>query len=349
MIKNLTELREGAPVVHIDHGVGRYLGLITLEVDNQQAEFLMLQYAEDAKLYVPVANLHLIARYTGADDALAPLHRLGSETWQKAKRKAAEQVRDVAAELLDIYARRAAREGFAFKDPQADYATFSAGFPFEETPDQQSAIEAVVADMLAPRPMDRLVCGDVGFGKTEVAMRAAFVAVHSGKQVAVLVPTTLLAQQHYNSFRDRFADWPVSVEVMSRFKSAKEVENAARLLAEGKIDILIGTHKLLQEDVKFANLGLVVIDEEHRFGVRQKEQLKALRSEVDILTLTATPIPRTLNMAVSGMRDLSIIATPPARRLSVRTFVMEQQNAVIRKRCSANCCAAARCTTCTTK
>ncbi len=331
MIKNLTELREGAPVVHIDHGVGRYLGLITLEVDNQQAEFLMLQYAEDAKLYVPVANLHLIARYTGADDALAPLHRLGSETWQKAKRKAAEQVRDVAAELLDIYARRAAREGFAFKDPQADYATFSAGFPFEETPDQQSAIEAVVADMLAPRPMDRLVCGDVGFGKTEVAMRAAFVAVHSGKQVAVLVPTTLLAQQHYNSFRDRFADWPVSVEVMSRFKSAKEVENAARLLAEGKIDILIGTHKLLQEDVKFANLGLVVIDEEHRFGVRQKEQLKALRSEVDILTLTATPIPRTLNMAVSGMRDLSIIATPPARRLSVRTFVMEQQNAVIKE------------------
>ncbi|WP_121409943.1 transcription-repair coupling factor, partial [Pseudomonas aeruginosa] len=223
------------------------------------------------------------------------------------------------------------REGFAFKDPQADYATFSAGFPFEETPDQQSAIEAVVADMLAPRPMDRLVCGDVGFGKTEVAMRAAFVAVHSGKQVAVLVPTTLLAQQHYNSFRDRFADWPVSVEVMSRFKSAKEVENAARLLAEGKIDILIGTHKLLQEDVKFANLGLVVIDEEHRFGVRQKEQLKALRSEVDILTLTATPIPRTLNMAVSGMRDLSIIATPPARRLSVRTFVMEQQNAVIKE------------------
>ncbi|MBO8386231.1 transcription-repair coupling factor, partial [Pseudomonas aeruginosa] len=246
-------------------------------------------------------------------------------------RKAAEHVRDVAAELLDIYARRAAREGFAFKDPQADYATFSAGFPFEETPDQQSAIEAVVADMLAPRPMDRLVCGDVGFGKTEVAMRAAFVAVHSGKQVAVLVPTTLLAQQHYNSFRDRFADWPVSVEVMSRFKSAKEVENAARLLAEGKIDILIGTHKLLQEDVKFANLGLVVIDEEHRFGVRQKEQLKALRSEVDILTLTATPIPRTLNMAVSGMRDLSIIATPPARRLSVRTFVMEQQNAVIKE------------------
>jgi transcription-repair coupling factor (superfamily II helicase) len=331
VIKNLAELREGAPVVHIDHGVGRYLGLITLEIDGQVAEFLALQYAEEAKLYVPVASLHLIARYTGSDDALAPLHRLGSEAWQKAKRKAAEQVRDVAAELLDIYARRAAREGYAFKDPTVDYATFSAGFPFEETPDQQSAIEAVLADMLAPKPMDRLVCGDVGFGKTEVAMRAAFVAVHSGKQVAVLVPTTLLAQQHYNSFRDRFADWPVTVEVMSRFKSAKEVEGAAQQLAEGKIDIIIGTHKLLQDDVRFKNLGLAIIDEEHRFGVRQKEQLKSLRSEVDILTLTATPIPRTLNMAVAGMRDLSIIATPPARRLSVRTFVMERQNTAIKE------------------
>ncbi|WP_375741648.1 transcription-repair coupling factor [Pseudomonas boanensis] len=331
VIKNLAELREGAPVVHIDHGVGRYLGLITLEIEGQAAEFLALQYAEDAKLYVPVASLHLIARYTGSDDALAPLHRLGSETWQKAKRKAAEQVRDVAAELLDIYARRAAREGFAFTDPKADYATFAAGFPFEETPDQQTAIEAVVADMLAPKPMDRLVCGDVGFGKTEVAMRAAFVAVHSGRQVAVLVPTTLLAQQHYNSFRDRFADWPVTVEVMSRFKSAKEVDGAVQQLAEGKVDIVIGTHKLLQGDVKFKNLGLVIIDEEHRFGVRQKEQLKALRSEVDILTLTATPIPRTLNMAVAGMRDLSIIATPPARRLSVRTFVMERQQPVVKE------------------
>ncbi|HBZ92954.1 MAG TPA: transcription-repair coupling factor, partial [Pseudomonas sp.] len=307
VIKNLTELREGAPVVHIDHGVGRYLGLVTMEFDGQAAEFLALQYADDAKLYVPVASLHLIARYSGSDDALAPLHRLGSEVWQKAKRKAAEQVRDVAAELLDIYARRAAREGFAFQDPAVDYATFSAGFPFEETPDQQTAIDAVRADMLAGKPMDRLVCGDVGFGKTEVAMRAAFIAVHSGKQVAVLVPTTLLAQQHYNSFRDRFADWPVKVEVMSRFKSAKEVEGAVQQLAEGKVDIVIGTHKLLQDDVKFHNLGLVIIDEEHRFGVRQKEQLKALRSEVDILTLTATPIPRTLNMAVAGMRDLSII------------------------------------------
>ncbi|PVZ20432.1 MULTISPECIES: transcription-repair coupling factor [unclassified Pseudomonas] len=331
VIKNLTELREGAPVVHIDHGVGRYLGLATLEIDNQAAEFLTLAYADDAKLYVPVANLHLIARYTGSDDALAPLHKLGSEAWQKAKRKAAEQVRDVAAELLDIYARRAARKGHAFADPALDYQTFSAGFAFEETPDQYSAIEAVRADMLAPKPMDRLVCGDVGFGKTEVAMRAAFIAVHSGRQVAVLVPTTLLAQQHYNSFRDRFADWPVRVEVMSRFKSAKEVDAAVAELAEGKIDIVIGTHKLLSEDVKFKQLGLAIIDEEHRFGVRQKEQLKALRSEVDILTLTATPIPRTLNMAMSGMRDLSIIATPPARRLSVRTFVMEQNKSTIKE------------------
>ncbi|MFZ3155126.1 transcription-repair coupling factor, partial [Pseudomonas sp.] len=331
VIKNLTELREGAPVVHIDHGVGRYLGLVTMEFDGQAAEFLALMYAEEAKLYVPVASLHLIARYTGSDDALAPLHRLGSEIWQKAKRKAAEQVRDVAAELLDIYARRAAREGYAFADPKADYATFSAGFPFEETPDQQAAIEAVYNDMLTAKPMDRLVCGDVGFGKTEVAMRAAFIAVHGGKQVAVLVPTTLLAQQHYNSFRDRFADWPVKVEVMSRFKSAREVSEAMQQLAEGKVDIVIGTHKLLQDDVKFNNLGLVIIDEEHRFGVRQKEQLKTLRSEVDILTLTATPIPRTLNMAVAGMRDLSIIATPPARRLSVRTFVMEQNNPTIKE------------------
>nr|WP_272890859.1 transcription-repair coupling factor [Stutzerimonas sp. S1] len=331
VIKNLTELREGAPVVHIDHGVGRYQGLVTLEIEGQAQEFLLLQYADEAKLYVPVASLHLIARYTGSDDALAPLHKLGSETWQKAKRKAAEQVRDVAAELLDIYARRAARQGYAFKDPQVDYETFAAGFPFEETPDQQTAIDAVREDLLSTKPMDRLVCGDVGFGKTEVAMRAAFIAVHGGKQVAVLVPTTLLAQQHYNSFRDRFADWPVRVEVMSRFKSAKEVQSAIAELAEGKIDILIGTHKLLQDDVKFNNLGLVIIDEEHRFGVRQKEQLKALRSEVDILTLTATPIPRTLNMSIAGMRDLSIIATPPARRLSVRTFVMEQQNTVIKE------------------
>lgn len=331
VIRNLTELHEGAPVVHIDHGVGRYLGLTTLEIENQKTEFLLLEYADQAKLYVPVANLHLIARYSGSDDNNAPLHRLGSEQWQKAKRKAAEQVRDVAAELLDIYARRAAREGFSFSNPGADYATFSAAFAYEETPDQLTAIEAVRNDMLAGKPMDRLICGDVGFGKTEVAMRAAFIAVHSGKQVAVLVPTTLLAQQHYNSFCDRFADWPVKVEVMSRFKTAKEIKQATDDLAEGKVDILIGTHKLLQGDVKFSNLGLVIIDEEHRFGVRQKEQLKALRSEVDILTLTATPIPRTLNMAFAGMRDLSIIATPPARRLSVRTFVMQRQDAIVKE------------------
>ncbi len=331
VIRNLTELREGAPVVHIDHGVGRYCGLVNLTIEDQQAEFLMLKYAEEATLYVPVANLHLIARYTGSEDENAPLHRLGSEQWQRAKRKAAEQVRDVAAELLDVYARRAARKGFSFSAPERDYEAFADTFPFEETADQLAAIEAVIKDMTGPQPMDRLVCGDVGFGKTEVAMRAAFVAVHGGKQVAVLVPTTLLAQQHYNSFKDRFADWPVKVEVMSRFKSAKEVKAAAEELAEGKVDIMIGTHKLLQDDIQFQDLGLVIIDEEHRFGVRQKERLKALRSEVDILTLTATPIPRTLNMAMSGMRDLSIIATPPARRLSVKTFVMEQQPAVLKE------------------
>ncbi len=331
VIRNLTELREGSPVVHIDHGVGRFLGLVNLTVEDQQAEFLTLLYADEAKLYVPVSNLHLIARYTGGEDEHAPLHRLGSEQWQKAKRKAAEKVRDVAAELLDVYARRGARKGFSFSAPERDYQVFADAFPFEETADQEAAIEAVITDMIKPQPMDRLVCGDVGFGKTEVAMRAAFLAVHGGKQVAVLVPTTLLAQQHYNSFRDRFADWPVKVEVMSRFKSAKEIKAAVGELAEGKVDIMIGTHKLLQGDIQFQNLGLMIIDEEHRFGVRQKEQLKALRSEVDVLTLTATPIPRTLNMAMSGMRELSIIATPPARRLSVRTFVMQQQAPVLKE------------------
>ncbi|QAX82035.1 transcription-repair coupling factor [Candidatus Pseudomonas adelgestsugas] len=331
MIKDLTELRDGMAVVHIDHGVGRYLGMQILEIDNEVAEFITIEYAESAKLYVPVTSLHLIAPYTGSDGALAPLHRLGSETWQKAKHKAAEQIRDVAAELLDIYAHRAACKGHAFADPKVDYATFSAGFAFEETPDQQITIEAVRADMLAPKPMDRLVCGDVGFGKTEVAMRAAFIAVHDGKQVAILVPTTLLAQQHYNSFRDRFAGWPVTIEVMSRFKSFKEANAVIADLAEGKIDIVIGTHKLLSNNIKIKNLGLVVIDEEHRFGVRQKEQLKALRSEVDILTLTATPIPRTLNITISGMRDLSIIATPPARRLAVRSFVIEHNKRTIKE------------------
>jgi len=330
-VRNLSELRIGAPVVHIDHGVGRYCGLETIAVDGQEAEFVCLEYADKAKLYVPVASLHLIGRYSGADEALAPLHKLGSEQWQKAKRKAAEQIRDTAAELLDIYARRAARPGRAFAHPGHAYDAFAGAFPFEETPDQLSAIAAVLEDMQAPTAMDRLVCGDVGFGKTEVALRAAFVAVHNGAQVAVLVPTTLLAQQHYESFKDRFADWPVTIEVLSRFRSSADQERVLQRLAEGKVDILVGTHKLLSDSVQYQNLGLVIIDEEHRFGVRQKEQLKSMRAQVDILTLTATPIPRTLNMAMSGMRDLSIIATPPARRLSVKTFVRQYDQALVKE------------------
>lgn len=330
-VRNLTELRIGAPVVHIDHGVGRYLGMETIEIDGQLNEFLTLIYANDAKLYVPVANLQLISRYSGADDDSAPLHRLGSEQWQKAKKKAAEQVRDAAAELLDIYARRAARQGFAFEDPKEAYERFASGFPFEETLDQQTTIEAVYRDMLSKQPMDRLVCGDVGFGKTEVAMRAAFIAAHSGKQVAILVPTTLLAQQHYENFRDRFAEWPMHIDLISRFRSGKEIDGVQQRLAEGKTDIIIGTHKLLQADLKYKNLGLLIIDEEHRFGVRQKEKLKSLRAEVDILTLTATPIPRTLNMAMAGIRDLSIIATPPAKRLSVKTFVRQSDTNLIKE------------------
>ncbi|NHO68052.1 transcription-repair coupling factor [Aestuariicella hydrocarbonica] len=330
-IRNLTELRMGAPVVHIDHGVGRYLGMETIAIDGQTNEFLTLKYANDAKLYVPVANLNLISRYSGADDELAPLHRLGSDQWQKARKKAAEQVRDAAAELLDIYARRAARQGFAFEDPKDAYQRFSSGFPFEETPDQQATIEAVYKDMISKQPMDRLVCGDVGFGKTEVAMRAAFIAAHSGKQVAMLVPTTLLAQQHFENFRDRFADWPIHIDLISRFRSGKDIESVQQKLADGKIDIVIGTHKLLQSDLNYKNLGLLIIDEEHRFGVRQKEKLKSLRSEVDILTLTATPIPRTLNMAMSGIRDLSIIATPPAKRLSVKTFVRQHDSNMVKE------------------
>jgi len=328
IIKNLTELSIGAPVVHIDHGVGRYRGLVTLDLDSQTSEFLKLEYANEANLYVPVTSLHLISRYSGAGDELAPLHRLGTEQWSKARRKAAEKVRDTAAELLDIYARRAARRGHQFDSPDEHYASFSAAFPFEETVDQANAIQAVIKDMHSEQPMDRLVCGDVGFGKTEVAMRAAFIAVQSNKQVAILVPTTLLAQQHYENFRDRFADWPVNVELISRFRSGKESNAVIESLKEGKTDIVIGTHKLLQGDIKFSDLGLLIIDEEHRFGVQQKERLKSLRSEVDILTLTATPIPRTLNMAMSGIRDLSIIATPPARRLSVKTFVRQADKAL---------------------
>jgi len=331
IIRDLTELRAGAPVVHIDHGVGRYLGLQVLDVDGENQEFLAIEYAEGAKLYVPVANLHLISRYSGGDPDAAPLHRLGAEQWQKAKEKAAREIRDTAAELLDIHARRAARQGFAYPDPGADYQIFAAGFPFEVTPDQEDAIAAVHADMLASTPMDRLVCGDVGFGKTEVAMRAAFFAVTAGRQVAVLVPTTLLAQQHWQNFRDRFADWPVQVDMVSRFRSAREQEAVAARVASGEVDILIGTHRLLGTDLQYRDLGLVIVDEEHRFGVRQKERLKELRAEVDILTLTATPIPRTLNMALGGLRDLSVIATPPPRRLSVKTFVHQREPRLIRE------------------
>ncbi|MFT6386959.1 MAG: transcription-repair coupling factor (superfamily II helicase) [Cellvibrionaceae bacterium] len=331
LIKSLTELNIGSPVVHIDHGVGRYLGLQTIIVDEQANEFLTLEYADKAKLYVPVTHLHLINRYAGNNEALAPLHKLGSDRWQKAKDKAAREVRDVAAELLDIYARRDAREGHIFKFNEADYQRFAASFPFEETPDQESTIEAVIGDMRSTRPMDRLVCGDVGFGKTEVAMRAAFIATTAGKQVAVLVPTTLLAQQHYDNFCDRFADWPVNIDMVSRFKTPKEVKVIEAKIALGQIDILIGTHKILNSDFSFKSLGLLIIDEEHRFGVRQKEAVKSLRSEVDILTLTATPIPRTLNMAMHGIRDLSIIATPPARRLSVKTFVRPHDENLIKE------------------
>ena len=330
-IRNLTELTIGSPVVHIDHGVGRYLGLETISHDGDTNEFLTLEYANGAKLYVPVSSLDLISRYSGADPDHAPLHKLGSEQWQKAKKKAAEQVRDTAAELLDIYARRAARKGHAFAEQRDAYQRFANDFPFEETVDQENAIAAVCKDMYSSQPMDRLVCGDVGFGKTEVAMRAAFIAAYSGKQVAMLVPTTLLAQQHFENFRDRFADWPVSIEVISRFKSDKEVKAIQNRLSEGKVDILIGTHRLLQSDLNYKSLGLLIIDEEHRFGVRQKERLKSLRSEVDILTLTATPIPRTLNMAMSGIRDLSIIATPPAKRLSVKTFVRQSESNMIKE------------------
>ncbi|WP_254890605.1 transcription-repair coupling factor, partial [Cronobacter sakazakii] len=331
LIRNLAELRPGQPVVHLEHGVGRYAGLTTLEAGGITAEYLMLTYANDAKLYVPVSSLHLISRYAGGAEENAPLHKLGGDAWSKARQKAAEKVRDVAAELLDIYAQRAAKSGFAFKHDKEQYQLFCEGFPFETTPDQAQAINAVLSDMCQPLAMDRLVCGDVGFGKTEVAMRAAFLAVENNKQVAVLVPTTLLAQQHYDNFRDRFANWPVRIELLSRFRSAKEQAQVLEQAAEGKVDILIGTHKLLQSDVKMKDLGLLIVDEEHRFGVRHKERIKAMRADVDILTLTATPIPRTLNMAMSGMRDLSIIATPPARRLAVKTFVREYDNLVVRE------------------
>ncbi len=333
VVRNLTELHIGAPVVHEDHGVGRYLGLQTLETGGMHTEFLTLEYARGDKLYVPVSSLHLISRYTGASPEHAPLHRLGGDAWERIKRKAAMQIRDAAAELLEIYARRAATPGYAFPESGEEYATFSSSFEFEETPDQQQAINAVLSDMSSPRPMDRVVCGDVGFGKTEVAMRAAFSAVQGGRQVAVLVPTTLLAQQHEQNFSDRFADWPVKVSGLSRFRSGKQQSIVMKGLADGTVDIVIGTHKLLQGSVKFKRLGLVIVDEEHRFGVRHKEQLKALRAEVDLLTLTATPIPRTLNMAMAGMRDLSIIATPPAARHPIKTFISQWNDALIIEAC----------------
>jgi transcription-repair coupling factor (superfamily II helicase) len=331
LIKDLSELKVGDPVVHANHGIGRYVGLINIDIGDGPSEFLHLEYADKATLYVPVAQLHLISRYTGVSAEEAPLHKLGSNQWDKARRKAAEQVRDTAAELLNLYARRAAREGFAFRFSAQDYEAFAASFGFEETPDQNAAIHAVIQDMISPKPMDRLVCGDVGFGKTEVALRAAFVAVTGGKQVALLAPTTLLAEQHYQNIADRFAQWPVKVAEMSRFRSAKEVKAAQDGIADGSIDIVVGTHKLLSPDTKFKNLGLLIIDEEHRFGVRHKEAMKALRAEVDVLTLTATPIPRTLGMALEGLRDLSVIATAPQRRLAIKTFVRNESNGTIRE------------------
>ena len=329
-IRDLAELTIGSPVVHQDHGVGRYQGLKALSVDGQENEFLVLLYADEATLYVPVASLQLLSRYTGGGDN-SPLHRLGTEQWQKAKRKAAEKIKDTAAELLRIYAMRAARDGYAYPRPDDSYAAFADAFPFEETPDQQQAISAVIKDMLADQPMDRLVCGDVGFGKTEVAMRAAFIAATGGKQVAILVPTTLLAQQHYETLRDRFADWPINVAVMSRFQSGKQHSKVEQQVEDGSLDILVGTHKIIQGKLKFKRLGLLIIDEEHRFGVQQKESFKKLRAEVDILTLAATPIPRTLNMSMAGMRDLSIIATPPAKRISIKTFVRQYESKLVKE------------------
>jgi len=331
MVRDLSEVRIGDPVVHEQHGIGRYLGLGTLDLGDGANEFLQLIYANDAKLYVPVSNLHLISRYSGAAPDAAPLHELGSGQWEKAKKRAAEQAYDTAAELLNLYAQRAARTGYSFGFNAHDYDAFADGFGFEETADQAAAIEAVIGDMTSGRPMDRLVCGDVGFGKTEVALRAAYVALADGKQVALLVPTTLLAEQHFQVFSDRFADLPVRIAELSRFRSAKETKVALAGITQGTIDLVIGTHKLLQPDVVFKNLGLVIIDEEHRFGVRQKEQLKRLRAEVDVLTLTATPIPRTLAMSLDGIRDFSVIATAPQRRLSIKTFVATYSSGIVRE------------------
>ena len=331
MLKDLSELRINDPVVHEQHGVGRYRGLQNLDFGEGETEFLLLEYHGDDKLYVPVSQLFLISRYSGGPPESAPLHRLGSGQWEKAKKKALKQIRDTAAELLNLYAQRASRKGHVFKLSLKDYDAFCEGFPFEETPDQLSAIEAVIGDMQSGRPMDRLVCGDVGFGKTEVALRAAFVAVMGGRQVSVLVPTTLLVEQHYQNFCDRFADWPIKIAEISRFRTKKEQAEALKGLADGTIDLVIGTHRLIQKDVKFKNLGLAILDEEHRFGVRQKEQMKALRAEVDVLTLTATPIPRTLSMAMEGLREFSVISTPPQKRLSIKTFHTDYSDGIIRE------------------
>ena len=335
-IHNLIELNVGSPIVHLDHGVGRYLGLEHMPVDDGSgkiidAEFLTLEYAGGDRLYVPVTSLHMISRYMGGDESMAPLNKLGSENWGNAKRKAIANIHDVAAELLDIYARRKSMQGFPFEVLNDDYQRFCNKFPFEETADQKTAIDAVIQDMQKDTAMDRLVCGDVGFGKTEVAMRAAFLAASNSKQIMLLVPTTLLAQQHFQNFQDRFADWPIAVDTLSRFKTSKEQSKVMASFKNGTTDILIGTHKLIQKDMEPKDLGLVIVDEEHRFGVRQKEQLKSLCANVDLLTMTATPIPRTLNMAMAGLRDLSIIATPPAKRLSVKTFVHEKQNGILKE------------------
>jgi transcription-repair coupling factor (superfamily II helicase) len=331
MLRDLSELKVGDPVVHEQHGIGRYQGLISLDLEEGQSEFLLLEYGGGDKLYVPVSQLAVIGRYSGAQPDEAPLHKLGSGQWDKAKARAARQVRDTAAELLALYAKRAARLGHAFGVRQHDLEAFAAGFGFEETPDQAQAIEAVVTDMAAGKPMDRLVCGDVGFGKTEVALRAAFVAVADQKQVVILCPTTLLAEQHFQTFSDRFAEWPVNIAELSRFRSSKETTQILRKLDSGEIDIVIGTHKLLSKDVKLKRLGLVIIDEEHRFGVRQKEAMKRLRAEVDVLTLTATPIPRTLAMSLEGIRDFSVIATAPQKRLAIKTFVSPWSEGLIRE------------------
>ena len=331
LVKSVTELTEGALVVHLEHGIGRYHGLVVLDVGEGEQEFIHLKYADDASIYVPITNLALIGRYSGTDSEAVSLSKIGSGKWEKAKLKALEQIHDVAAELLNVQARRNAKSGISFDIDMAQYELFASQFAFEETIDQAEAIHAVMHDMKQNKPMDRLICGDVGFGKTEVAMRAAFIAVQAGYQVAVLVPTTLLAGQHEDSFLNRFADWPIKIESLSRFGNKKHQDNILAGLADGTVDIVIGTHKLIQDDVKFKRLGLMIIDEEHRFGVRHKERIKALQTDIDSLSMTATPIPRTLNMALSGMQDISIIATPPARRLAIKTFLLPKSDETIKE------------------